>query len=35
MNRIVYFEIQANDIQKCIDFYSNVFGIFEADPNAQ
>lgn len=26
MNRIVYFEIQANDIQKCIDFYSNVFG---------
>ena len=26
MNSIVYFEIQANDPQKSIEFYSNVFG---------
>jgi uncharacterized protein len=25
MNSIVYFEIQSNDPQKCIDFYHNVF----------
>lgn len=26
MNSIVYFEIQANDPQKSIEFYTNVFG---------
>lgn len=25
MNSIVYFEIQSNDPQKCIEFYHNVF----------
>ncbi len=25
MNSIVYFEIQSNDPQKCIEFYRNVF----------
>ena len=26
MNSVVYFEIQANDPQKSIEFYTNVFG---------
>ncbi|WP_286485619.1 VOC family protein [Empedobacter falsenii] len=26
MNSIVYFEIQANDPQKCMTFYENIFG---------
>jgi predicted enzyme related to lactoylglutathione lyase len=35
MPRVVHFEAYADDVERASKFYSNVFGVIEADASAE